>query len=192
VTRWIQGPDRARLPVRRRRARRGGPGCPAQARSRRDRVAAAAAWPLGIDIVRGRSFAQRRDAAIIAVLTATGIRTGELAGIRYDPHDPRRSDVDLWRREPDSAGRDKPPCCETASRSSAPTPSWTPTKAVLVPCSISSAAARPEPWESAHSNSAIPGSSAGPGGFDRGPGGSAATAPLTRLSLERVLSPGQG
>jgi site-specific recombinase XerD len=48
---------------------------------------------------QGRTFAQRRDAAIIAVLTATGIRAGELAGIRYDPHDPRRSDVDLWRRE---------------------------------------------------------------------------------------------
>ena len=37
---------------------------------------------------QGRTFAQRRDAAIIAVLTATGIRAGELAGIRYDPHDP--------------------------------------------------------------------------------------------------------
>ncbi len=48
---------------------------------------------------QGRTFAQRRDAAIIAVLTATGIRAGELAGIRYDPHDPRRSDLDLWRRE---------------------------------------------------------------------------------------------
>ena len=48
---------------------------------------------------QGRTFAQRRDAAIIAVLTATGIRAGELAGIRYDPCDPRRSDVDLWRRE---------------------------------------------------------------------------------------------
>ena len=33
------------------------------------------------------------------MLTATGIRAGELAGIRYDPRDPRRSDVDLWRRE---------------------------------------------------------------------------------------------
>ncbi len=44
---------------------------------------------------QGRSFAQRRDAAIIAVLTATGIRAGELAGIRYDPHDPRRSDLEL-------------------------------------------------------------------------------------------------
>ena len=48
---------------------------------------------------QGRTFAQRRDAAIIAVLTATGIRAGELAGIRYDACDPRRSDVDLWRRE---------------------------------------------------------------------------------------------
>jgi integrase/recombinase XerD len=47
---------------------------------------------------QGRSFAQRRDTAILAVLTATGIRAGELAGIRYDP-DPQRSDVDLWRRE---------------------------------------------------------------------------------------------
>ena len=33
---------------------------------------------------QGRSFVQRRDAAIIAVLTATGIRAAELAGIRYD------------------------------------------------------------------------------------------------------------
>ena len=48
---------------------------------------------------QGRSFAQRRDAAILTVLTATGIRAGELAGIRYDASDPRRSDVDLWRRE---------------------------------------------------------------------------------------------
>jgi len=48
---------------------------------------------------QGRSFAQRRDAAIIAVLTATGMRAGELAGIRYDAGNPRRSDVDLWRRE---------------------------------------------------------------------------------------------
>ena len=48
---------------------------------------------------QGRSFAQRRDTAITAVRTATRIRAGELAGIRYDPDDPRRSDVDLWRRE---------------------------------------------------------------------------------------------
>ena len=47
----------------------------------------------------GRGFAQRRDAAIIAVFRATGIRLAELAGVRYDPADPRRSDVDLWQRE---------------------------------------------------------------------------------------------
>jgi site-specific recombinase XerD len=40
----------------------------------------------------GRSFAQRRDTAIIAVFTATGIRLSELAGLRG-------SDVDLWQRE---------------------------------------------------------------------------------------------
>src|SRR5271165_1643402 len=42
----------------------------------------------------GRSFQQRRDAAVIAVFAATGIRLPELAGIRYDPDDPRRSDID--------------------------------------------------------------------------------------------------
>ena len=47
----------------------------------------------------GRGFEQRRDAAIIAVLRASGIRLSELAGIRYDPDDPRRSDLDLWQRE---------------------------------------------------------------------------------------------
>ena len=58
---------------------------------------------------QGRSFAHRRDAAIIAVLTATGIRAGELAGIRYDAGDPRRSDVDLWRREITSPCNQPPP-----------------------------------------------------------------------------------
>jgi integrase len=47
----------------------------------------------------GRGFAQRRDAALIAVFGATGIRLSELAGIRYDPGDPGRGDVDLWQRE---------------------------------------------------------------------------------------------
>ena len=50
-------------------------------------------------VCAGRSFAQRRDTAIIAVFTATGIRLSELAGLRYDPGDPRRSDIDLWQRE---------------------------------------------------------------------------------------------
>ncbi len=47
----------------------------------------------------GRGFAERRDAAIVAVLRASGIRLSELAGIRYDPQDPRRSDIDVWQRE---------------------------------------------------------------------------------------------
>jgi site-specific recombinase XerD len=47
----------------------------------------------------GRGFQERRDAAMIAVFKATGIRLSELAGIRYDPGDPRRSDLDLWHRE---------------------------------------------------------------------------------------------
>jgi site-specific recombinase XerD len=48
---------------------------------------------------RGNTFAQRRDAAILSVFRATGIRLAELAGIRYDPDDPARSDLDLERRE---------------------------------------------------------------------------------------------
>jgi integrase/recombinase XerD len=48
---------------------------------------------------QGRSFAARRDAAIIAVFTATGIRLAELAGIRYHPDDAARSDLDLQGRE---------------------------------------------------------------------------------------------
>ena len=43
-------------------------------------------------VCAGRSFAQRRDTAILAVLTATGIRLSELAGLRRD-------DIDLWQRE---------------------------------------------------------------------------------------------
>ena len=48
---------------------------------------------------QGRSFAARRDAAIIAVLTATGIRLSELAGICCHPGDPARSDLDLQARQ---------------------------------------------------------------------------------------------
>jgi integrase len=47
----------------------------------------------------GRTFAQRRDTAIIAVFRATGIRLAELAAIRYDSEDAHRSDIDLWQRE---------------------------------------------------------------------------------------------
>jgi site-specific recombinase XerD len=48
---------------------------------------------------RGNTFAQRRDAAILAVFRATGVRLAELAGIRYDPDGPGRSDLDMERRE---------------------------------------------------------------------------------------------
>jgi site-specific recombinase XerD len=48
---------------------------------------------------QGSTFAQRRDAAILSVFRATGIPLAELAGIRYDPGDPDRSDLDLERRE---------------------------------------------------------------------------------------------
>src|SRR3984957_21257734 len=48
---------------------------------------------------RGSTFAARRDAAIIAVFQATGIRLSELAGIRYHPGDPARIDLDLHARE---------------------------------------------------------------------------------------------
>jgi integrase len=47
----------------------------------------------------GRGFAERRDAAIIAVLETSGIRLSELSGLRYHPSDPRHSDLDLWQRE---------------------------------------------------------------------------------------------
>jgi integrase/recombinase XerD len=47
----------------------------------------------------GRGFQERRDAAMIAVFEATGIRLSELAGIRYGLDDPQHSDVDLWHRE---------------------------------------------------------------------------------------------
>jgi site-specific recombinase XerD len=48
---------------------------------------------------QGRGFADRRDAAILAVFEATGIRLSELAGVRYDPADPERSDLNLYGRE---------------------------------------------------------------------------------------------
>jgi len=48
---------------------------------------------------QGNTFAQRRDAAVIAVFRASGIRLAELAGICCHPDDPARSDVDLQRRE---------------------------------------------------------------------------------------------
>ena len=54
---------------------------------------------------RGSTFAQRRDAAIIAVFRATSIRLSEMAGIRYYPDDPARTDLDLPAREIRIAGK---------------------------------------------------------------------------------------
>jgi site-specific recombinase XerD len=48
---------------------------------------------------QGSTFAQRRDAAILAVFRATGIRLTEMAGIRHHPDDPDHGDVDLQRQE---------------------------------------------------------------------------------------------
>jgi hypothetical protein len=53
-------------------------------------VAAGLRWP---------GLQERRDAAVIAVVEATGIRLSELAGIRRDPDDPQNGDVDLWHRD---------------------------------------------------------------------------------------------
>jgi integrase/recombinase XerD len=55
----------------------------------------------------GRGFAQRRDAAIIAVFRSTGIRLAELAGIRCHPQDTQRSDLDLWQREITVRGKNR-------------------------------------------------------------------------------------
>ena len=73
---------------------------------------------------QGRSFAQRRDAAIVSVFQATGVRLSELAGIRYDPVDAERSDLDLWQREITVRGKNgnqrivkiSYPCAQTLDR----------------------------------------------------------------------------
>jgi site-specific recombinase XerD len=48
---------------------------------------------------RGNPSEDRRDAAVLAVLLATGIRASELAAIRYCRYNPSRGDVDLEARE---------------------------------------------------------------------------------------------
>jgi site-specific recombinase XerD len=48
---------------------------------------------------RGNSFEDRRDAAVLTVFLATGIRVSELAAIRYCAGDPDRGDVDLEARQ---------------------------------------------------------------------------------------------
>src|SRR3984885_12884401 len=48
---------------------------------------------------QGRSFGARRDAAVIEVLLATGVRRSEVAAIRCGPGDAARGDLDLAGRE---------------------------------------------------------------------------------------------
>jgi integrase/recombinase XerD len=58
---------------------------------------------------RGNSFDERRDAAVIAVFLATGIRLAEMAGIRCCPGDSYGSDVDLGAREVKVRGKGSRP-----------------------------------------------------------------------------------
>jgi integrase/recombinase XerD len=48
---------------------------------------------------RGNSFEDRRDAEVLAVFLATGIRVSELAAMRYSRDNPDSSDLDLEFRE---------------------------------------------------------------------------------------------
>ena len=78
----------------------------------------------------GRSFAQRRDTAIVAVLKATGIRLSELAGIRYDPTTRSAATSTCGTGRSPSAARAEspgssrsvtmPPAASTATPASAP------------------------------------------------------------------------
>src|SRR4029077_12065425 len=51
------------------------------------------------------------NAAMIAVFRTSrkGMRLSELAGIRYDPDDPRHGDLDLWHREITVTGKGRKP-----------------------------------------------------------------------------------
>jgi site-specific recombinase XerC len=75
---------------------------------------------------QGRSFAARRDAAIIAVFTATGIRLSELAGICCHPGDPARSDLDLHARQIRIRGKGGTPPAPSRSATRPPA-AWTST-----------------------------------------------------------------
>jgi integrase/recombinase XerD len=48
---------------------------------------------------KGKTFVDRRDAAIIELFKATGIRLSEMAGIRYNEEDAANNDIDLVSRE---------------------------------------------------------------------------------------------
>jgi site-specific recombinase XerD len=64
---------------------------------------------------QGRAFADRRDAAVLAVFEATGIRLSELAGVRYCPDDPGRGDLDLYGRAIPVVGKGGKPRIVTIS-----------------------------------------------------------------------------
>jgi hypothetical protein len=72
---------------------------PGPARPAAELLALAADAVGDASVCADRSFQQRRDAAIIAVFTATVIRLSDVANLRYDPDDPRCGDIDLWQRE---------------------------------------------------------------------------------------------
>lgn len=57
---------------------------------------------------RGNSFEDRRDAAVLAVFLATGIRVSELAALRYSRDDHGRGDVDLQALRDHGAGQGRP------------------------------------------------------------------------------------
>ncbi len=67
--------------------------------------------PAGFDILAGRLPGEDvgfdESHCVSTVFRATGIRLAELAGLRYDPGDPRRSDIDLWQREITVRGKDR-------------------------------------------------------------------------------------
>ena len=77
---------------------------------------------------QGRSFAARRDAAIIAVFTATGIRLSELAGIRYHPDDPAAATSTCTAGRSGSAARatSPGPSRSATRRPAASTATWGP------------------------------------------------------------------
>jgi site-specific recombinase XerD len=64
---------------------------------------------------QGRSFAARRDGAILAVFEATGIRLSELAGIQYDPGNLDRSNLNLYGRQIRVVGKGGKPRLVTIS-----------------------------------------------------------------------------
>jgi site-specific recombinase XerD len=57
----------------------------------------------------GRTLEDRRDAAILRFFMDTGARLAEVAGLRFDPHDPDATDVDLERALANLVGQGRRP-----------------------------------------------------------------------------------